>query len=181
MKKGTINKHLWRARIGKCKICGKEFRATKDFNTEKGIRNQQYCSRECWNHRAKVINKCRYCGKEIRTFKSVNKQYCDQGCRDMDYRQRFVGENSHFWRGGKTGKNKLIRTNARYAEWRVKVFTRDGHTCRKCKTKSEPGKKVYLNAHHIKPVAKFPELAYEVDNGLTLCDKCHKKEHNHKF
>lgn len=176
-KKGRHYPYLQRARIGKCIICGNAYRAVKDFK----LRKQKFCSKKCWNIRAKVINHCRYCGKEIRTVKSSNKQYCDQNCRNIDFRIRFVGENSHLWKGGRTEKNKLIRTCARYAEWRKAVFIRDGYTCKKCKAKSESDKKVYLNAHHIKPVAMFPELAYEVDNGITLCDKCHKKEHKHKF
>lgn len=43
-KKGKHYPHLRKARVGKCKICGKEFRAIKDF----GDRKQKYCSVECY-------------------------------------------------------------------------------------------------------------------------------------
>ena len=37
---------------------------------------------------------------------------------------------------------------------------------------------VTLNAHHIKEVAKHPDLIYDVDNGVTLCKECHDLIHN---
>lgn len=43
-KKGKHYEHLQRARIGKCLICNKEYRAVKDFKDRK----QKYCSRECY-------------------------------------------------------------------------------------------------------------------------------------
>lgn len=59
--------------------------------------------------------------------------------------------------------------DCKYKEWRSKVFERDNWTCQTC------GKRgVYLEPHHIKGWAKYPELRYEVENGVALCIECHK-------
>ena len=169
-KKGKHYPHLQRARIGICPICNKEFRAVNDYKDRKQI----YCSKYCWSIRATIINHCKYCDKEIRTTKARNKVYCNNECRNLHYRETQKGEASHFWKGGKTKESKIRKTNAEYKEWRMKVFERDNFTCQMCGEKSRT-----LEAHHIKEQCNYPELIYDVDNGLTLCHECHKKTDNY--
>jgi 5-methylcytosine-specific restriction endonuclease McrA len=66
-----------------------------------------------------------------------------------------------------------LRKSERYKEWRRRVFQRDDYTCRKC---GQSGG--YLNAHHIKSFAKYKKLRFDVNNGITLCQKCHNKFHS---
>ena len=61
-----------------------------------------------------------------------------------------------------------------YKRWRKKVYVRDGYTCKKC------GAKKKLEAHHIKIWAKHPDLRFEVTNGITLCQTCHKQITGHE-
>ena len=35
------------------------------------------------------------------------------------------------------------------------------------------GETINLHVHHIKPRSKYPELALELDNGITLCGNHH--------
>ena len=58
-------------------------------------------------------------------------------------------------------------------KWRDSVFARDDYTCQHCGDNSGGN----LNAHHIIPFSKDESLRFEVSNGITLCEKCHKKEH----
>lgn len=71
-------------------------------------------------------------------------------------------------------KAKCRRTKE-YKEWRMNVFSRDRFTCVIC---GQVGGT--LNAHHIKPFAEYPDFRLDVDNGVTLCESCHKKVHRRK-
>ena len=62
-----------------------------------------------------------------------------------------------------------------YKIWRDKVFFRDNFTCQDCGRRGGDGKKIILNADHIKPFSLFPELRFELENGKTLCKECHQK------
>ena len=81
------------------------------------------------------------------------------------------------------GKNKIppwkrddTKRNLLHSRWRNEVFIRDKFTCVKC---GQIGGK--LNAHHLKSYKKHKRLRYRIDNGITLCEKCHKKIHKNKI
>jgi hypothetical protein len=80
------------------------------------------------------------------------------------------GEKSRFWKGGITPQNKLLRQSIDLKDWRNKIFKRDNYTCMICLKRG-----VYLEAHHIKTWSKYPELRFEIGNGVTLCKICHNK------
>ena len=73
------------------------------------------------------------------------------------------------------GEAKVIRNSGDYSEWRTAVFERDDYTCQIC---GQHGGK--LNAHHIERFADNPDKRLDIDNGITLCEKCHKKVHSKK-
>lgn len=59
------------------------------------------------------------------------------------------------------------------AEWSKAVRARDV-VCTSCGTDKA------LVAHHKKPKGEFPELAFDIGNGVTLCANCHTEHHkNH--
>ena len=88
-----------------------------------------------------------------------------------------IGSKCHSWRGGITPKNRKIRNGIEFRLWREAVFARDNWICQKCKTKSKSGKRVCLHPHHILNFAQYPELRFAIDNGITLCKKCHMEFH----
>jgi 5-methylcytosine-specific restriction endonuclease McrA len=59
-----------------------------------------------------------------------------------------------------------------YKLWRANVFQRDGYKCQVCQ---EVGGT--LNAHHIKKFSRFIDGRYDINNGITLCEDCHKLVH----
>jgi hypothetical protein len=83
------------------------------------------------------------------------------------------GKNSPVWKGGITPLNERIRKSLEYKQWIKSVFKRDNYTCQKC---FNIGNK--LQTHHIKSFSTNPELRFIVDNGITLCKKCHLKIHS---
>lgn len=66
-----------------------------------------------------------------------------------------------------------VRRSAEYKEWRKAVFERDNYTCQLCGVRG-----VRLNAHHKKPFATFHNLRTDINNGITLCERCHRKVHH---
>ena len=82
------------------------------------------------------------------------------------------GSNNPAWKGGASSswKERLLRTKA-YKNWRKSVFNRDVYTCQMC----GDDKGGNLQAHHITPVrdSKNTLLIFDIDNGITLCKKCH--------
>ena len=56
------------------------------------------------------------------------------------------------------------------SEWSAAVKARDGK-CLDCGSLKD------LHAHHDKPKSTHPELALDLDNGRTLCYRCHKATH----
>ncbi len=102
---------------------------------------------------------------------------------------------------GKTGKNhpkwtedkkhpfhKAVRSLHEYKKWRTDIFKRDNFTCADCGES-----KIYIEADHhperfidiirkneidsIEKAVKCEEL-WDIENGRTLCKKCHKEKHS---
>lgn len=96
------------------------------------------------------------------------------------------GSQSRLWKGGITELRKAIRQLLQYRQWISDCFTRDDFTCQKC---FERGGR--LNAHHIKhfsdildengidTVEKAIQCVelWNINNGKTLCKKCHELIH----
>ncbi len=79
-------------------------------------------------------------------------------------------------RNSKLSISHLIRNSKRYKEWRSNIFERDKYTCQICGDNNGGN----LNAHHIyqfKHCINDEEILYNIDNGITLCEECHKEYH----
>lgn len=83
------------------------------------------------------------------------------------------GENHWNWKGGITPKNQKERNSSKYSAWRKAVFERDDYTCQICGIRGSE-----LNAHHIKRWSTNVNERYQLDNGITLCKKCHSFVHS---
>lgn len=57
------------------------------------------------------------------------------------------------------------------------IFMDYYNPCQKCHKKSIAGARLVLHPHHIKNFSDWVELRFAIDNGITFCEKCHKKFH----
>ena len=107
-------------------------------------------------------------------------------CRSCRNKQREypTGEEHHYWGKdrsledrrkisiGKGGNGELHKFNrGKLSRWSKQVIKRDV-CCQKCESTKD------LHAHHIFQKALFPDLAYDLANGLTLCSGCHYELHS---
>lgn len=81
--------------------------------------------------------------------------------------------NSHWnWKGGISNRDIHSLNNPKYRDWRMNVFARDGFKCR-IANKDCSGT---LQAHHILRWSEYPELRYELNNGISLCVAHHPRK-----
>lgn len=172
----------------KCKVCNKIFHVwpskIKDGAT--------YCSRDCY-YKSRIGVVCKFKGKKVNR-KSAKNNLTEEGRLKMIERNKnriwtpemkerlknrkrpdwiyFRGDKNPNWRHDKTDSERLmaLRKTRDYEIWRQAVFKRDNYKCIWC----GDDKGGNLNADHIKPFAYYPELRFAIDNGRTLCERCHK-------
>ena len=123
-------------------------------------------------HKIRNTGKTRFKKGESSTFKGKTFKHTEEQKQKMRLRR---GEKSGNWQGGKMKENRIIRGRIEFREWRTKVFERDNYTCQICGVRG-----CYLHPHHLKQLAKYPELAFKVDNGQTLCVPCHLQSGLHR-
>jgi len=71
--------------------------------------------------------------------------------------------------------NLAVRKSLENRLWREAVFSRDDYTCQKCTQRGGT-----LHSHHIFNFSTYLDLRFAIDNGITLCKKCHRAFH-HKY
>ena len=139
-------------------------------------------------NKEKIQKKCKQCegNFEVHQYRENTAFFCSKLCKNnsqkgidifkgMD-RYWLKGQNNTNWKGGITSEYERIRKSLTYQEWRFSVYERDNFICKMCGF-DEGG---ILNAHHIKRFCDYPELRFELSNGITLCEDCHKELHKGK-
>lgn len=169
-----------------CFTCKKQFEATPSrLRDNKNV----YCSQKCYFKKPKkqpltftcVICKIDFQVGAWRLHQGVP-QYCSKKCNGIGFRGRLVsietrrklsdgqkGEKGWNWQGGKTSWRNEIYNSLDWKLWREAVFERDNYTCQMC---GQHGGR--LEANHIKKFSDYPDLRFEVSNGITLCKPCHR-------
>jgi len=170
----------------------------KKYSGENHPRYGKHCSEET-KIKMSEANKGKCRTEEVRNQMSISRKGRHAGEKNPQFgkkksmetlkklslslRGKNSGPNHYNWKGGPITIAEQIRSSFEYRQWRSDVFTRDNFTCILCGIKG-----VYLEAHHsikgfsdiirenkIKTMeeAKACSELWNINNGQTLCKKCH--------
>lgn len=150
-----------------------------------------------FDKRTGKFKECKNCKKEIWVASSLlkRKNFCSKKCSNIFRKGKPVlstrGGNNIHWKGGITPLRIKIWKSFKYQEWRLSVYERDKFICQmpECDKVDR-----ILNVHHIKTFSKIKEKSiiktleeaenckelWDINNGITLCKKCHKKTLHHE-
>ncbi len=166
-----------------CYNCGAIVWATP-YDMKIGIK--KYCSEKCmWE-----FGNCTHRGADHYRFgKTVSAEVKEKirktktgvktGPHSPEWNERIsksqiglqAGSKHPRWQGGITSENVALKAQRRYRKWSLDVRERAGNKCSVCGTEKD------LVAHHIHSWRVYPELRYSVENGLSMCRRCHAKFH----
>lgn len=112
-----------------------------------------------------------HCGKETSaTWNNFRKGHID--CEECSLK-KVSGQNSWRYNFDLSDEERLLkRSYSDYSIWLKEVYNRDNFTCQCC---GNIGAK--LNAHHLDSYDWCKSLRVDIDNGITLCELCHKDFH----
>jgi len=128
---------------------------------------------------------CNFCLKEFYSPYSTTKS-CSKECSN---RKRVSDGTHHFWKGGVTPLNFVIRSMVEYERWKQEVIGKHGFVCEECHVASIYGHFILMHVDHIVPLSfiikkyqiKNKEDArncvelWDINNGRILCKPCHEK------
>jgi hypothetical protein len=150
---------------GKCRACaykaisGKNHWNYKDSTTCPQCKNKKSTGR-------KVCRKCYLKNNVGENHWNFGNHWSDEVKMKISLGNtgKRMGEENH-----KFNPNKEIRRTYRFPHrlWKKNVLDRDNNTCRICSSKENP------NVHHITPY-KNSQNNTDIENGITLCEKCHQ-------
>lgn len=105
------------------------------------------------------------CGntKVVRADSVIDGSIMSCGCL-----KRRRGKDNPLWKGGKPDG----RMTSEHREWIRDVYRKDNYTCRVCGYRGGT-----LHAHHLFNWSKHESKRFDINNGITLCVKCHKQFH----
>lgn len=90
-------------------------------------------------------------------------------------RPNLSGINNYRWIKDRTKLKRYAdaardRRSSAYRFWSQSIKNRDGWKCKMCDSKE------HLIAHHILGYKNYPELRYDINNGITLCHAHHPRK-----
>lgn len=96
------------------------------------------------------------------------------GCYHAELISSWNGENSPSWNQNLTEEERNLRNNqsSKVKKWAYDIYKKDSFICQLCNKRGGN-----LNAHHLNAWNSHPDERFGIDNGVTLCTKCHTSFH----
>jgi len=118
--------------------------------------------------------KCNYCGKlHLKQIKNIKKNnYCSHKCYSNDRKEKYSGEKSPRWQGGKSFEPYDKSFNDKFKR---EIRKRDNQVCMLCGIHREKLKRA-LDVHHV----NYDKLLSILQNCISLCSSCHTKTNNNR-
>ena len=130
------------------------------------VRTYNFCSKDCFTKSSfRPKGKEAYAwkgGKKVLTEEEITRK---ENAKKTKRNWRYIEDRSLL-------KKTDRRNDSAYKEWRMNVYKRDIF---KCKISNEDcnGR---IEAHHILGWTPYPELRYDINNGITLCHHHHPRK-----
>lgn len=178
-----VNKFPQHSRVfmfARCDLCGRPFEIKiENYNHSKNrILDFDACP-DCMQIKAKMACKEKYGVDNIFKLGDYIKQKNKEKHNGLhhtqteEFKERYLyGEKNREYIDGRS-QDEDRRKSPKEKAWRKKVYARDNYTCQCC----GDDKGHNLNAHHILPYMQYPKFRFDVNNGITLCEDCHKEFH----
>jgi len=148
-----------------CEYCGESYyvKASQEHTSK-------FCSVLCHSSSGRETRVCKYCNESFETKKSSDQKYCSHLCFSRDN----SGSNCHLWNKELSDVERdEHRDSPENREWSLKVKERDDFKCQNCQTRGGD-----LESHHILAYSRHQEARIDIDNGATLCKRCHVEFHH---
>lgn len=105
------------------------------------------------------------------------------GCLQREHARELgkqqVGENSPSYNPNLTDEERAFhRSDLNNKQWSKGVKTKAKHTCDCCGYVGYENDG-YMRSHHLNNFKNNPNLRYDLNNGVCLCESCHNKFHSH--
>ena len=193
------NSPVWKPKIKKiCPQCNKE------FEVHISAKRRVNCSKGCyWKTLKGKISWMKGKKHSQGTLDKISETLSKRGLIVWNKNKKFtqILGNKHWnWKGGTSPLYEAIRNTFESTEWRRQIFERDNWACQDCFKKGGD-----LEAHHLKSFTNILqeflqqynqfssiddketllrlsftyEPFWDINNGKTLCEECHKKTDNY--